>query len=201
MKIFIYYFIVIFCCACNNPNGKHDHHTKTSSASGDYADSINNGDLAQDTLKGSPERTAMANIGKSHIHIEYSSPGVKGRVVWGGLVPYDVVWVTGAHQATTINFSKDVTILGKPVKAGIYAFFTIPGKDHWVAILNSRYDQHLADDYNQQEDVARFNIEPIHTDRSVQRLTYSVVQESDTSGHISMEWEKIKIILPVKCDL
>jgi hypothetical protein len=195
----VLYVVLIFCCACQNNTKKHDHHAaRTRSNANDYADSVNNGYIAKDTMKGSPPRSAMANIGKSHVHIEYSSPGIKGRIVWGGLVPYDVVWVTGAHQATTINFSKDVTILGKPIKAGIYAFFTIPGKDRWTVILNTRFDQHLADDYNQQEDVARFEVEPEYIDELVQRLTYSVVRDSETSGHIIMEWEKIKITLPIK---
>lgn len=178
----------------------HQHHDKTpmQSMSGamDYADSVNAGHIGKDTLKGSPGRKAMANIGKSHVHIEYHSPGTKDRVIWGGLVPYGTVWVTGAHSATTINFSKDINIQGQPIKAGTYAFFTIPGKDKWIVILNTRFDQHLADQYNQQEDVARFEVVPTLSDKIVQRLNYSVIKLSDTSGTINMEWDKIKISLP-----
>lgn len=179
--------------------GGHQHHGDAAmpmDGKMDYADSINAGYIEKDTLKGSPARMAMANIGKSHVHIEYSSPATRDRVIWGGLVPYGTVWVTGAHSATSINFSRDINIQGKPIKAGTYAFFTIPGKDKWIVILNTRFDQHLADQYNEQEDVARFEITPTLSDKIVQRLNYSVIKLSDTSGTINMEWEKIKISLP-----
>jgi hypothetical protein len=180
--------------------GSHEHHAATgmqaNNGAPDYADSVNAGYIEKDTLKGSPARMAMANIGKSHVHIEYHSPATRDRVIWGGLVPYGAVWVTGAHSATSINFSRDVTIQGQPIKAGTYAFFTIPGKDKWIVILNTRFDQHLTDQYNQQEDVARFEVTPIQSDKNVPRLNYSVVSLSDTSGTINMEWEKIKISLP-----
>ncbi|AXY74198.1 DUF2911 domain-containing protein [Paraflavitalea soli] len=180
--------------------GGHEHHGETAmqpmEGKPDYADSVNAGYIVKDTLKGSPARMAMANIGRSHVHIEYSSPGTKDRVIWGGLVPYGTVWVTGAHSATTINFSKDIHIQGQPIKAGTYAFFTVPGKDKWIVILNTRFDQHLADQYNQQEDVARFEVVPTVSDKVVQRLNYTVTKLSDTSGSINMEWEKIRITLP-----
>lgn len=183
------------------PAAAHEHgghqESMMSSNANDYADSVNTGLIKVDSLKGSPHRMMMANIGESHVHIEYSSPGVKNRIIWGGLVPYDQVWVAGAHQATTIDFSKDVTIMNKPVKAGTYAFFTIPGKEKWTAILNTRFDQHLADQYNQQEDVARFEVTPAALNKQVPRLSYAVVPATDTSGAIEFAWDKLKISLPV----
>jgi hypothetical protein len=188
--------VAAFCwMACDENEPAHHHHS--TNTRGDYADSVNKKLITQDTMKGSPERIAMDNIGKCHVHIEYSSPGVKGRIIWGGLVPYDQVWVTGAHAATTVNFSKDVRILGKPIKAGIYAFFTIPGKDRWTVILNSRYDQHLTDEYNAAEDVARWSIAVLHAKKPVERLTYLVLPEAETMGHIVMKWEHVVLLLPV----
>jgi hypothetical protein len=208
MKTIAIAVVALLFTACNNTGsekkpgaGAHDHQALRSTTmregAPDYADSVNKGYIEKDTLNGSPLRMAMANIGRSHIHIEYGSPGVKGRVIWGGLVSYGTVWVTGAHEATSIDFSKDVLIAGKPVKAGMYALFTIPGKDKWVVILNTNFSQHLADEYNQQEDVARFDIVPLVTGKTIQRLTYTVERQSDTSGTINMEWENIKITLPV----
>ncbi len=173
------------------------HESMMPSTANDYADSVNTGLIKVDSLKGSPHRMTMANIGESHVHIEYSSPAVRNRIIWGGLVAYGQVWVSGAHQATTIDFSKDVTIMGKPIKAGTYAFFTIPGKEKWIVILNTRFDQHLTDQYNQQEDVARFEATPISLDEQVQRLSYAVVPATDTSGAINFAWDKLKISLPV----
>lgn len=188
-------------CKEQPPAAAHEHgqqhESMMTSTAKDYADSVNTGLIKVDSLRGSPHRMTMANIGESHVHIEYSSPAVRNRIIWGGLVAYDQVWVSGAHQATTVDFSKDVTIMGKPIKAGTYAFFTIPGKVTWTAILNTRFDQHLADQYNQQEDVARFEVTPIPLDEQVQRLSYTVVPATDTSGAISFAWDKLKISLPV----
>ena len=91
---------------------QHDH------ALSGYADSVNAGLIAQDTMKKSPHRIAMANIGDAHVHIEYGSPGVRGRTIWGGLVAYDQVWAAGAHNATKISFSKAVKIGTTKVEAG-----------------------------------------------------------------------------------
>jgi hypothetical protein len=76
----------------------------------DYADSMNSGLIPVDTLKGSPVREVTEKVGGNQIHIKYGSPGVRGRAIWGELVPYDKVWVTGAHHATAIEFSHEVTI-------------------------------------------------------------------------------------------
>ena len=89
----------------------------------------------------SPFAKVSQDIGLTTVTVDYSSPGVKGRKIWGGLVPYDKQWRTGANRATKITFSRDVTFAGKPVPAGTYALFTIPGKTDWTVILNKRADQ------------------------------------------------------------
>ncbi len=197
--------VLLFIVSCNNDKKteqsanekKQDTHSRhaTSVSNNNYCDSVNNGLITSDTLKGSPHRTAMATVNGTHVHIEYSSPGVKGREIWGGLVAYDKVWVTGAHKATSIQFSKDVTINGKKIPAGQYAFFTIPGKEKWTVILNSRIEQHLADEYNEKEDIVRVEVKP-EENKMVQRLTYTVGVTNGPSGEIVMQWEKITIRLP-----
>src|SRR4029077_5149846 len=89
----------------------------------------------------SPAASVSQVFGLTKVNIEYHSPGVKGRTIWGNLVPYDSVWRTGANEATTIDFSTNVIIGGTKVKAGKYALFTIPGKDTWTIIINSEADQ------------------------------------------------------------
>jgi hypothetical protein len=196
---------LMFFAACNNNSSNKEtttgtaaeHRAHSRTAESGYCDSVNNGLIADDTLKGSPHRTAMATINGNHIHMEYNSPGVKGRVIWGGLVPYDKVWATGAHLATRIQFSKDVTINGKKIPAGQYAFFTIPGRDKWIAILNTRFDQHLADDYDEKEDVVRLELKPEeHT--MTPRLTYSIIRLSDNAGEVQMDWENLRIRIPLQ---
>jgi len=89
----------------------------------------------------SPNATLTQTVGVTDIVIKYSRPGVKGRQIWGGLVPYDAIWRTGANEATTINFSDDVLINGQKLPKGTYAFFTIPGKDSWSLVFNSQAEQ------------------------------------------------------------
>ncbi len=140
----------------------------------------------------------MANVGDVHVHIDYSSPSVRGRVIWGGLVAYDNVWVSGAHSATSVDFSKDVLVNGQLVPAGKYAFFTIPGKEKWTVILNKNYEQHLADDYDPAEDVLRFEVVPIVLDEQVESLTYQVLPSLGGAGAISLSWDKLAIVIPIK---
>ncbi len=191
--------IMLLCVlyACGNEPSRQDHtsHNMPHSSSSGYCDSINNGMIKEDTLKGSPERTAMATVGGVHVHIVYHSPGVRGRVIWGGLVPYDQVWVAGAHNATTIQFSKPVKINDQELEAGTYAFFIIPGQEQWTIVFNSRYNQHLTDEYNPKEDVMRFDVTP-EAHEETPRLTYAVDRVDDQSGAITFLWEKKHIHIP-----
>jgi len=204
-KILFISATVILFSACNSSTDEtkdidsaasHDMHKMPMASSG-YADSVNNGLITQDTMKSSPERTAMASVGKTHLHITYHAPGVKGRIIWGGLVPYNAVWVTGAHTATSIQINNAIEINDKKIEAGTYAVFTIPGEKEWTFILNKNYQQHLADDYKETEDMLRMAVKPIEN-KMIQRLTYTINKTSENSGSISMEWEKIKIEVPFK---
>ncbi len=194
-----YTFAILFICsllaACSNTSS-HSEHSEAQRGNG-YADSVNKGLIAPDTMKRSIPRTAMNTIGNTHVHITYHSPGVKGRIIWGGLVPYGQVWVTGAHSATSVQFSEAVEIAGKRVEAGTYALFTIPGESEWTFILNKNYEQHLTDNYKEAEDVLRTKLKPQPNDM-VQRLTYRVNKAGDATGTISIEWEKLKLEIPFK---
>ena len=88
----------------------------------------------------SPHATAMTMIGDAHIHIDYSSPGVRNRIIFGGLLSYDAVWQEGAHNATWLETNKDLVIAGKTLTAGKYGFFIIPSKDEWTVIFNTNWD-------------------------------------------------------------
>jgi hypothetical protein len=181
-------FLAVSCA--NQPEGEvkdtteaveHDHSATTSSDS---------------SL--SPRKAAMANIGDVHVHIDYSSPSVRGRIIWGGLVAYDQVWVTGAHSATSVDFSKDVLVNGQEVPAGKYAFFTVPGKEKWTVILNKNYEQHLADDYDPEDDVLRFEVVPTALDTQVESLTYQVLPSVGGDGAITLSWDKIAVVIPIE---
>lgn len=163
-----------------------------------YADSVNAGIITADTLKGSVHRITMANIGAAHVHIDYSSPGVKSRIIWGGLVPYDQIWVAGAHKATSVDFSDDLVVGDKPVPKGKYALFMIPGKTTWTIILNKKWDQHLTDEYSDKDDVLRLQVTPEVSVKKAERLSYQVVPEDGAKGKIRLSWDSVQINIPVQ---
>src|SRR5258708_7128816 len=151
----------------------------------------------QDTTRGSIPSSAEIVIGKARIRINYYSPAVRGRIIWGGLVPYDQVWVTGAHSATSVEFGVSVEINGKEIKAGKYALFTIPSKNEWTIIINKNWEQHLADKYSEKEDLVRLKVQPQESSPR-ERLKYLIEQVDESNVKIKIAWEKVKVFLPVK---
>jgi len=141
----------------------------------------------------SPRKEAMVMVDGNHVHIDYSSPSTRGRVIFGGLVAYNQVWVTGAHKATSIDFDKPVKINGQEIEAGKYGFFTIPGEDKWTVIINKNWDMHLADDYDPQLDVLRIEVNPNSLDQVQESLEYQVDPMSDNKGIISFAWANTKL--------
>lgn len=144
----------------------------------------------------SPHTSTMAMVGDAHIHFDYSSPGVRDRIVFGGLLPYDAVWQAGAHNATWMETNKDLKIAGKELKAGKYGFFVIPNKEEWTVIFNTNWDQHGKDDYNEKDDVLRFKVRPKISEVIQEHLEYNVIKTSETSGTIGLSWEKVTIKFP-----
>jgi hypothetical protein len=169
----------------------HDHdstsHEETMPMMG-----MNTTESIPDSVAGSPRVAAMANIGSAHVHIDYSTPAVRDRIIWGGLVPYGQIWVAGAHDATSINFPVDVEIAGQQIPAGKYAFFTIPSETEWTLILNKNWEQHLTRNYSEADDVLRWTVTP-ETAEFASRLRYDVTPTSETKGRITMRWENLMI--------
>ena len=150
----------------------------------------------EDSLKGSLSAKAEGQVGNIKITVRYYSPAVRGRIIWGGLVPFDKVWVGGAHMATSVEFSGDVMVGGKPVPAGKYAFFAIPGKETWTLILNSNWQQHLTDEYDEKLDIVRLTVEPEQGDSAQERLRYAIESDQANEGEIVLYWEKLEVTLP-----
>jgi len=144
----------------------------------------------------SPHTSAMAMVGDAHVHIDYSSPSVRNRMVFGGLVGYNTVWQAGAHKATWIETNKALKIDGKTLPAGKYGFFVVPGKDEWKVMFNSHWDQHGKDEYNAEQDVLVINVMPIKLKEIQESLTYKVENKQNNNGSISLAWEKSQIEIP-----
>ena len=164
----------------------------TSYAQNKNAEVCYNPNLVVDTTKKSIKSMAIGTLNGDSIIIRYHSPGVRKRIIWGGLVPYDEVWVTGAHDATTIEFIKPLQINGKEIPAGKYAIFTIPGRKEWTIIINKHWQQHLASEYDSKDDVLRMTVKPMKNNHT-ERLQYFVEDKGSGKGMISIAWEKLKI--------
>lgn len=145
----------------------------------------------------SPAAKLTQTVGLTDITIEYSSPAVKGRKVWGALVPYNEVWRTGANASTRITFSKDVTVESTPVPAGSYSFFAIPTATTWTLILSKEAFQPGSFAYKKEQDLVRVTVKPAAISMR-ERLAYLVSDFTEDEAKIDLEWEKVRVSLPVK---
>jgi hypothetical protein len=179
--------------ACQSPKESHDHEGHEHESHGHE----NHDQHPKGTAK-SPFTTAMANVGTNHVHIEYSAPSVRERVIYGGLVAFDQVWATGANNATSVSFSEDVIIEGKTISKGKYGLFTIPSENEWTLILNTNWDQHLADDYDMSLDVVRVQLPIQKIDPISESLTYKVLDAGSGKGSISFQWAERGFELPIQ---
>ena len=142
--------------------------------------------------KPSPAATATGKIGTSAVTVNYSSPAVKGRPIWGGLVPYGQVWRAGANEATTVEFSKDVMVEGKALPAGKYGFFMLPTEKQWTVIFNKVPNQWGAFKYDQKQDALRVMVTPRKT-ALTERLAYEV-----TPKGLVLRWENLEVPIAIK---
>ena len=136
----------------------------------------------------SPRKEMKGTIGATEITINYGSPSVKGRTIWGNLVPYDAVWRTGANEATTFQISEAVNIEGKTLPAGKYGLFTIPKREGWVIIFNKVADQWGAYDYDESKDVLRVEVSPSASDAPSETMDFIVEGDS-----VVLIWESLKV--------
>lgn len=141
----------------------------------------------------SPPDSVMGTINGAAITIHYSKPSVKGRKIWGGLVPYDSVWRAGANEATTFETNKDIIIVHKQLPAGKYGFFLVPKeKGKWVAVFNKVPNQWGAFKYDKTKDQLRVNINTSPLQNEQEMLIYKI-----TSNGFSLEWDMLSVFIPV----
>jgi hypothetical protein len=138
-------------------------------------------------------------VGLTDIEIAYSRPSMKGRQIFGSLVPYGAVWRTGANAATKISFNTPVKLNGTDIAAGTYAFYTIPGENEWTIIVNKGVGQ-SGTQYDQNADVARFKATPVKlSDTTIDTFTIEFNHVRDESAVITLVWEQT--VVPVKVEL
>lgn len=146
----------------------------------------------------SPPARVDQRVGLTDFTVKYSSPAVKDRKVWGELVPYDKLWRTGANQPTTLQASRDFRFGDKPVPAGTYALYTIPGKGSWTVILNSATTASV-NDYDAAKDVVRIVVKPGSADFR-ERMTFLFADTTDDTASLDLEWEKRRVSIPLAVD-
>lgn len=142
----------------------------------------------------SPSETVTGTISEANIEINYSSPRVKERTIYGNLVPFDKVWRAGANENTTVAFDKDVQVNGKELAAGKYGFFIIANEDgNWVAIFSNKNDAWGSSSYKQKDDALRLDVKVKTLKESKENLTYKVSEKG-----IKFAWADKGFMLKVK---
>jgi hypothetical protein len=148
-----------------------------------------------ESQRSSPVEVKQGQISGKPFSIHYGSPAVKERTIWGDLVPYNVVWRTGANEATYVELSQDMTVEGKSLKAGKYSLFTIPKENSaWTVIFNSDWElEHGHFQYDEKKDVLRVEVSPVWEEQSSERLTFEI-----ESPGIVLRWEKLKLPISIQ---
>lgn len=144
------------------------------------------------TPRSSPGATLTQTVGLTDITIKYSRPGVKGRTIWGGLVPFDRVWRTGANEATTITFSDEVTVGGQKLAKGTYALFTVPGRETWDVVFNKQGEQWGAFNYDKAQDAARLTVKPEKAEFR-EWMSFEIPEMTTDTAKVVLRWENVAV--------
>lgn len=149
----------------------------------------------------SPAQTIKQDFGLSTIEISYSRPGVKNRTIFGDIVPYNVVWRTGANSATTITFGDTVVIGGVKVNPGKYGILSIPGEKEWTIIFSKSTSVTSPDAYKPEEDIVRVKVAPTALTSRVETFTIQLDKVKPTSCELQLIWDKTMVSVPVSTEI
>jgi len=155
--------------------------------------------VAQELPQPSPSASVSQRIGLTDFNVEYSRPAVRGRSVFGDLVPFNQVWRTGANAAVQFNASTDFTFGGKAVQAGNYALFTIPNEDTWTIILSNQTELWGSGGYTEESDVARTEATPASSDFT-ESFSISFEDLSTSGGNLVLEWADVAVSVAIGVD-
>ena len=157
--------------------------------------------LAQlETPRVSQQASVSQTIGTTRIEVNYHRPGVKGRQIWGGLVPLNQPWRMGANEATTISFSDPVLVEGKELAAGKYSFFAIPGSNEWTLVINKDPNQWGAYGYDEAKDALRVRVKPVPAPHT-EWMRFTIDPTSPSSAVVTLNWEKMAVPMNVTVDV
>lgn len=148
----------------------------------------------------SPKASVSQQVGLTEFAVSWSSPAVRGRTVFGELVPFGEVWRTGANAATTLTASRDFYLGETKVPAGTYALFTIPNRERWTVILNTDHQQWGSFQYDASKDVARIDVEVEPLERPRERLTFVFADTTHDRTFLEIQWDRTGVRVPLGTD-
>ncbi len=148
-----------------------------------------------DSPRVSPNASVSQTIGTTVVTVTYGRPGVRDRQIFGGLVPYNEVWRTGANESTAITFSDNVMVEGESVPAGTYSLYTIPGEEEWALILNNNLS--WGTEYDSSMDQVRVMAEPEDAS-AVEQLMIYFEDISEESGNMVIHWDEIRVPIRIE---
>jgi len=149
------------------------------------------------TPRPSPDATVIQFVGVTEVQIDYSSPGVKGRKIWGELVPFGEIWRTGANEATTITFSDVVKINGNELPAGTYGIHTIPNENEWEFIFSKDTKVDGSSNFDKEKEVLRVKAKP-EEHHFMERMTFLFTDVTDNSVSVNLLWDKLKVSFKIE---
>lgn len=151
------------------------------------------------TPSASPTEELITQVGLTIFELDYSRPSVKGRTIFGALVPYDAIWRTGANASTLLRFDKAIKIADQRIEAGTYALFSIPKEEEkWTVILNSDTTLWGADGYDESKDIVRFESKSHYLSERVESMEFRWMNITDVSVDLALEWENVRVKLPIQ---
>jgi len=148
------------------------------------------------TPRPSPDASVTQFVGITKIMIDYSSPAVKGRKIWGELVPFGQIWRTGANEVTSITFSDPVKVNGHELPAGTYGIHTIPGENEWEIIFSkdTKVDDPMT--YDASKDALRIKVKP-EQNPFTERMAFTITDVTENSADVNLIWENLKVTFKV----
>jgi len=153
-------------------------------------------------LRESPPASVSLTLGLTKVEITYHRPAVKGREIWGKLVPYGEAWRTGANEPTLITFGGDAKVEGKDVPKGTYAFYTIPGKESWTAILSKNTKLWGAYGYDAKDDLLRWTVKPEAKEgKGTEHMSFFLIPTGEGKARAELHWEKLRIAFGIEVDV
>lgn len=151
------------------------------------------------TPRPSPDATVTQMVGITEVSIDYSSPGVKGRKIFGELVPFGEVWRTGANEVTSITFSNPVKVNGNNLPAGTYGIHIIPGESEWEIIFSKDTKVDGSSTYDPAKDALRIKVKP-EDHAFMERMTFLFTDVTDNSANVNLAWDKLIVPFKIETD-